>query len=122
MRTRQLTGLDVEFLLRDLNDGLPRGPFDLVVSNPPYVRAGELDTLEPEVRDWEPREALLDEGQTEAVARSARDVLAPGGVLVLEIHEERAAETRALLENLGYRVRITLDLTGRDRVVEGKQA
>ncbi|MFL5937761.1 MAG: peptide chain release factor N(5)-glutamine methyltransferase [Gaiellaceae bacterium] len=116
------TGLAVELLLQDLNDGLPPGPFDLVVSNPPYVRAEELDALEPEVRDWEPREALLDAGQTEAIARSARDVLAPGGVLVLEIDDGRAAETRALLESLGYRVRITVDLTGRDRVVEGKQA
>ncbi len=117
-----LTGLRVELLLRDLNDGLPQGPFDLVVSNPPYVRAGELDTLEPEVRDWEPREALLDSGQTEAIARNGRDVLAPGGVLVLEIHEQRAAEARVVLENLGYRVRIKVDLTGRDRIVEGKQA
>ena len=116
------TGLRVELLLRDLNDGLPEGPFDLVVSNPPYVRAGELDTLEPEVRDWEPREALLDSGQTEAIARAGRDVLAPGGVLVLEIHEQRAAEASAVLENLGYRVRINVDLTGRDRIVEGKQA
>jgi len=117
-----LTGLEVELLLQDLHDGLPPGPFDLVVSNPPYVLAAELEALEPEVRDWEPREALLDEGHTEAIARSALDILAPGGVLVLEIHEGRAAETRALLENLGYRVRIRVDLTGRDRVVEGKQA
>ena len=79
-------------------------------------------TLEPEVRDWEPREALLDSGQTEAIARNGRDVLAPGGVLVLEIHEQRAAEARVVLENLGYRVRIKVDLTGRDRIVEGKQA
>ncbi len=119
-----LTGLQVEMFLRDVSEGLSlgQGAFDLVVSNPPYVRADELETLEPEVRDWEPREALLDFGQTEAIARSARDVLAPGGVLVLEIHEQRADETRAMLENLGYRVRINVDLTGRDRVVEGKQA
>ena len=117
-----LTGLGVRLLLRDLNDGLPEGPFDLVVSNPPYVRAEELGTLAPEVRDWEPRQALLDSGQTEAVARAGREVLAPGGVLVLEIHEQRAEEARAVLENLGYRVRINVDLTGRDRIVEGKQA
>jgi release factor glutamine methyltransferase len=117
-----LQQLDVELLLQDLNEGLPPGPFHLVVSNPPYVLAAELDELEPEVRDWEPREALLDSGQTEALARAGRDVLAPGGVLVLEIHEGRADETRALLENLGYRVRINVDLTGRDRVVEGRQA
>ena len=53
--------------------GLPPGPFDLVVSNPPYVQADELDALEPEVRDWEPREALVDDGQTEALARAALD-------------------------------------------------
>jgi release factor glutamine methyltransferase len=117
-----LTGLGVRLLLRDLNDGLPEGPFDLVVSNPPYVRAEELGTLAPEVRDWEPRQALLDSGQTEAVARAGREVLAPGGVLVLEIHDQRAEEARAVLENLGYRVRINVDLTGRDRIVEGKQA
>ena len=45
------------------------GPFDLVVSNPPYVLAAELDALEPEVRDWEPRGALVDEGQTDASGR-----------------------------------------------------
>jgi release factor glutamine methyltransferase len=117
-----LSRLKVDLLQQDLRDGLPPGPFDLVVSNPPYVPAGELDALEPEVRDWEPREALLDEGQTEALARAALGELAPEGALVLEIHEGRAAETRTLLENLGYRVRISVDLSGRDRIVEGKAA
>jgi methylase of polypeptide subunit release factors len=42
-------------------------------------------------------------------------------MLVLEIHEERAESTRTLLEKLGYRVRISVDLTGRDRVVEGER-
>src|SRR5262249_32653072 len=117
-----LSGLRIAFVQQDLFDGLPPGPFDLVVSNPPYVRAEELDNLEPEVRVWEPREALLDRGQTEALARAAVDALAPGGVLVLEMHEQRADELRELLEKLGYRVRITVDLTGRDRVVEAKRA
>jgi release factor glutamine methyltransferase len=113
------TGLDVELVYGDLRDGLPPGPFDLIVSNPPYVRPDEINSLEPEVRDWEPREALVDDGQTEALARAALDVLHPGAPLVLEVHEERAPETRKLLEALGYTVRINLDLTGRDRVVEG---
>jgi release factor glutamine methyltransferase len=115
------TGLSVDFVHGDLRDGLPPGPFDLVVSNPPYVRPEEIDLLEPEVRDWEPREALVDEGQTEALARAALDVLRPAALLVLEVHEERASYVRELLEALGYSVRINVDLTGRDRVVEGQR-
>ena len=88
------TGLDIELVLADLRDGLPPGPFDLVVSNPPYVRADEIESLEPEVRDWEPREALVDDGQTEALARAALDVLPPGATLVLEVHEEHASEVQ----------------------------
>jgi release factor glutamine methyltransferase len=115
-------GLPIELVLCDLRDGLPAGPFDLVVSNPPYVRPEEIDTLEPEVRDWEPREALVDEGQTDALAHAALDVLGVDGTLVLEAHAERARDVEALLEMLGYRVRINVDLTGRDRVVEGKRS
>jgi release factor glutamine methyltransferase len=89
--------------------------WDLVVANPPYVDRSELDALEPEVREWEPRVALVDEGQTEALARAVE-----AGWLVLECHEERAHDVAALLAELGYRdVRVTNDLAGRPRVVEG---
>jgi release factor glutamine methyltransferase len=116
-----LTGLDIELLYADLHDGLPAGPFDLVVSNPPYVLAAEMDALDPEVRDWEPRAALVDEGQTEALVRAARPALAPGGRLVLEVHADGAGAAVRLLENAGYAdVRITQDLANRDRVVEGE--
>jgi release factor glutamine methyltransferase len=115
-------GLEIELVHARLEDGLPPGPFDLIVSNPPYVQASELDALEPEVRDWEPREALLDEGQTELLARAAIDALRGGASLVLEVHEQRADRMRDLLESLGYDdVRITPDLAGRPRVVEGKR-
>ena len=116
-----LTGLAIRPVEQDLFEGLPPGPFDLVVSNPPYVDEGELAGLEQEVRDWEPREALVDRGQTQALARAALDVLRPRGLLVLEIHEERAEGTRALMEQLGYGVTISADLAGRDRVVEGER-
>jgi release factor glutamine methyltransferase len=116
------TSLDVELLHVDLHDGLPRGPFDLVVSNPPYVHAGELHALDPEVRDWEPRAALVDEGQTDALVGAALEVLAPGGRLALEVHEQAAAAVAGLLESAGYAaVRITRDLAGRDRVVTGER-
>jgi release factor glutamine methyltransferase len=116
-------GLQVSFAHGDLRDRLPPGPFDLVVSNPPYVRPSEIDSLEPEVRDWEPREALVDEGQTEALTQAAREVLRPGGFLLVEVHEGRAAETAAAFEAAGYEdVRIGKDLAGRERMVEGRRA
>ncbi|HEU4972457.1 MAG TPA: peptide chain release factor N(5)-glutamine methyltransferase [Gaiellaceae bacterium] len=117
------TGLSVELREWDLFTGLPDGPWDLVVSNPPYVLPEELATLEPEVRDWEPQEALTGVGATEAVARGARDVLADRSALVLEVAAGNAARVATLLESLGYAdVVTTKDLAGRDRVVEGTNA
>ena len=115
-----LSGLAVKLVHADVREGLPRGPFDLVVSNPPYVRAQEWEQLQPEVREWEPREALVDEGQTEAIVRAAVGVLRLGGSLVLEVHEEAAAGVRNAFEAAGYGdCRISPDLTARDRIVEG---
>jgi release factor glutamine methyltransferase len=71
------------------------------------------------VRDWEPRAALVDEGQTTRLVDVARAVL--DGSLVLEVHEERAAEIARQLEASGYRnVKVSRDLAGRDRIVDGR--
>jgi len=114
------TGLTVEVVHGDLFDGLPDGPWDLVVSNPPYVRPHEIDALEPEVRDWEPRAALVGEGATEAVARAAVSVLRSGGALVLETADGDNGRVADLLHRLGYvELETTSDLAGRDRAVEG---
>jgi release factor glutamine methyltransferase len=116
------TGLRIELRQWDLFTGLPEGPWDLVASNPPYVLPDEIETLEPEVRDWEPREALVGAGATEAVARGAADVLRPGGALVLEVAAGSAKRVTTLLRELGYaEVSTTRDLAGRDRVVEGER-
>jgi release factor glutamine methyltransferase len=114
------TGLNVRFECADLCEGLT-GRYDLVVSNPPYISLAEIETLEPEVRDWEPRIATVGEEHTELIARAARDVLDPGGWLVLEIAAGARQATTELLEDLGYeQVRAGPDLAGRDRVVEGQ--
>jgi release factor glutamine methyltransferase len=111
-------GLDIELVETDLLAGVA-GPFDLVVSNPPYVLARELPGLEPEVRDWEPELALVDAGQTSELAAAARSVLA--GWLVLEVHDRLAGETVERLSMLGYAAAtISLDLGGRERVVEAR--
>jgi len=114
------TGLTVELARHDLFQGLPDGPWDLIVSNPPYVDAADLPTLQPEVRDWEPHGALSAEGAVEAVARGSVAVLAPGGGLALEVGAGQTDATAALLTELGLvEVRVTRDLRGVDRVVEG---
>lgn len=114
------SGLPVTFARHDLFVGLPVGPWDLVVSNPPYVRPDEIESLEPEVRGWEPRDALVSEGATQAIAGSALHALRQGGALVLEVADGDAARVAALLRALGYEdVTVTRDLAGRERVVDG---
>ena len=118
-----LLGVDgrVRLVEHDLTEGLGADEFDLVVSNPPYVEPEDIETLQPEVRDWEPRIALVSHGATEAVARAATDALRPGGWVVLEIAENQAANVEALLRELGYgALTISPDMAGRDRVIEGR--
>jgi release factor glutamine methyltransferase len=117
------TGLGARVELRrgDLLAGL-EGPFDLVVSNPPYVPRSEYDELQPEIRLYEPVEAVVGDDVWEQVARDARDLLRAGGLLVLECGDGQAAEVAEGLAALGYEgVRRTPDLTGRDRAVEARR-
>ena len=91
--------------------------WDLVVSNPPYVAPEELDTLQPEIRDWEPGGALVGDGFQQELARAARTEL-----LVLEVAPRQAAAVALELQELAYdAVCITRDLAGRERVVEGRR-
>jgi release factor glutamine methyltransferase len=114
--------LEVELEQRDLFDGLPPGPWEVVVSNPPYVPLADREALAPEVRDWEPDEALFGRGAAESVARGALGELAEGGALVLEVGDGQAGDVASLLAVLGYHdVRVSSDLSGRERVVEGRR-
>jgi len=111
----------VRLVEHDLTEGLGRDEFDLVVSNPPYVEPEDIETLQPEVRDWEPRIALVAHGATEAVARAATEALRPGGWVVLEIAENQAVKVAGLLRDLGYEnLRISPDMAGCDRVIEAQ--
>ena len=115
------TGVAIELLEIDLLSGLPGGDWDLVVSNPPYVRPDEATGLAPEVVEWEPHVALFDAGHTETLVRAAAAVLATGGALVLESYDERARAVADLLSRSGFvDVAVTQDLAGRERVVEGR--
>jgi release factor glutamine methyltransferase len=108
------TGLRVE--LRTGGFEVAAEGWDLVVSNPPYVTPGEIEQLEPEVRDWEPRGALVGAGLHEELARVARTRR-----LVLEVGDGQAPEVALALEASGYTdVTISRDLAGRERVVDGR--
>jgi release factor glutamine methyltransferase len=94
----------VAFIACDMAAAL-RGPFDLIVSNPPYVRSGDIDALAPEVRDFDPRVAL-DGGPDgldcyRAIAAAAPLLLAPDGVLVVELGAGQAPAVAALFAAAG---------------------
>jgi release factor glutamine methyltransferase len=107
-------GLAVE--LRETGVEAVEEGWDLVVANPPYVSAADLRELEPEL-DWEPRAALVDTGLTAELARRSRTTW-----LVLEVGDGRAQRVATELAGLGYEgVTVTRDLTGKERVVEGRR-
>jgi release factor glutamine methyltransferase len=102
------------------------GRFDLIVSNPPYIAAGEMPGLAPEVRDHEPHLALTDGGDGlaayRAIAAGARDHLTPGGRVLVEIGPTQGAAVFRLFEAGGLeRVAIHPDLDERDRVVSARR-
>ena len=105
-------GLDVE--LREGSLDAAREGWDLVVSNPPYVDS--IDGLQPELR-YEPREALIGSGLHQAIAASAAT-----RAVVFEVGAGQADEIAGVLRDTGFEdVRITPDLAGIDRVVEGRR-
>ena len=108
-------------------DGL-EGPFDLIVSNPPYIRAGEIDGLSREVREYDPRLAL-DGGADglesyRVLAPTLARLLEPSkGKFFVEIGEGQAEAVRAILTLGGLAASgRRRDLSGRDRVVTGQLA
>jgi release factor glutamine methyltransferase len=114
----------INFHHTDLLTGLPRGEFDFVVSNPPYVGESEEDQVQLEVRKFEPRGAVF-AGSTgleviERLIPQAREKLRPGGWLVFEISGTIADGVRHLLSDWAD-VKITNDLQGIARVARARK-
>lgn len=99
--------------------------FDLIVSNPPYIAGSEIAALAPEVRDHEPRMALVPEPDPagdglaayRTIAASLGGVLAPGGRFLAEIGAGQGEAVRAIFAAEGHALRVLPDLDGRDRCV-----
>ena len=103
-------------------DGVPPGPYDAIVSNPPYLTAAEVAATAPEVREHEPRAALEapEEGLADlrAILEAAPGYLRPGGLLALETGCDHRAALCARLQAAGFQsVAAHQDLTGRDRFI-----
>ena len=114
----------VEFREGSIFEPIPAtARFDAIVSNPPYVREKDEPLLEPEVLDWEPREALFSGNDGLDVIRDlvagAFQYLRPGGLLALEVGLGQAREVALLLEDSGYyaAVKIKRDHAALERFV-----
>lgn len=98
--------------------------FDLIISNPPYIASTVIPTLDKEVKDFEPLEAL-DGGESglnyyNKITDSAQDYLKKGGAIVLEIGHDQGETVADLLRNAGFKDVCTYkDLAGNDRTVTG---
>ncbi len=108
--------------LSDVYSGLFNERFHLIVSNPPYIPAEDIAGLQPEVRDFEPRAALTDDGSglsiIEKIVRQAPTYLNTGGFLVLEIGIDQAGQIRNMFDpEIWSRVEIVQDFQGIPRMV-----
>ena len=95
------------FVVCNIADGIT-APFDLIVSNPPYIAHGDIAALDPEVRDYDPALAL-DGGPDgldvyRAIAQEAERLLAPGGRLIVELGAGQEPSVRELFTMAGMTI------------------
>lgn len=98
------------------------GKFDLIVSNPPYITAAEMDEIAPDVRNWEPRAALTPEGDGldayRTIASNAMSHLSKTGTVLLEIGHEQAASVMTIFHDQGFtQGQCIQDMAGNDRIL-----
>jgi release factor glutamine methyltransferase len=101
------------------------GGFDLIVSNPPYITAAEMDQIAPDVRNWEPRTALTPEGDGldayRIIAVSALKHLSETGTLLLEIGHKQANSVLDIFHGQGFtQGQCIQDMAGKDRIMTFK--
>lgn len=116
--------LDIEWIRSDLFDNVT-GKYDLIVSNPPYIPTKDISELMPEVRDFEPFDAL--DGHEDGlffyrkIIAESEQYLNSEGSLYLEIGYDQGEAVSDLMKQAGYtEVEIVKDLAHLDRVVKGK--
>lgn len=113
----------VTFIHSDLFENIS-GRFDVIVSNPPYIRSAVIPTLQPEVRDYEPMQALDGTASGlyfyERIVSESRIYLVRGGRLYFEIGHDQGGEVSELMRTAGFvEIAVVKDYAGLDRVVYG---
>lgn len=108
---------------KDILKDYPKEKYDIIVSNPPYIESDVIDTLQVEVKDYEPHLAL-DGGKDglifyRRIADIAPDMLNKDGVLAFEIGYNQGSKVLELMKKNFYNIQIIKDLCGNDRVVIG---
>jgi release factor glutamine methyltransferase len=116
----------VRFVETDLLSGLSAAAqFDFVVSNPPYVSLDELDSVQREVREFEPRIAWAGSGEGEAIYRrlflESLRVLGPGGYVVVEVGYNQAGRVLAMFDENWSNAEVRPDLAGIPRIVMARK-
>ena len=116
--------VDADWIRSDLFDNITE-TFDVIIANPPYIPTGEILSLMPEVRDFEPENAL--DGGADGldfyrkIAGQVKDYLNPGGYVYMEIGYDQGEAVSELMRNAGFtEVEVIKDLARNDRVVKGK--
>ncbi len=109
-----------------LNNDPLTGYYDLIVSNPPYIRHSEQKKMHTNVIDYEPALALFVPDDTpllfyRRIGKIAQEHLTSGGELVLEINETLSTETCALLNEMGYSTSLHHDFNGKPRMIVAHQ-
>ena len=122
-RNNEKLSASVNFIESDLFTNVENKTFDCIVSNPPYIRKEVIETLEPEVKDFEPYIALYgpDEGLYfyEKIARIGKAYLQPNGKIYFEIGHDQGDAVSHILKKNGYKdIFVIKDLAGLDRVVK----
>ncbi len=113
------------FEVRDILKEHLSGKYDVIVSNPPYIRTDVIPTLMHSVQDFEPHLAL-DGGEDglvfyRRIADEAKALLHKGGLLAFEIGFDQAESVCAIMADAFYDITVTKDLSGNDRVVSGRK-
>ncbi|MDD4003243.1 MAG: peptide chain release factor N(5)-glutamine methyltransferase [Clostridia bacterium] len=112
---------EIEFIVSDMFENLAGRKFDIIISNPPYIKSSDIDSLEREVKDYEPLSAL-DGGEDglkyyKIIAQNAKNFINDGGIIFLETGYNQSEEVKELFSEYNN-IEVIKDLDGNNRILK----